>query len=542
MKSSKPFQQQISDFEMNQPRLKTNHVGHASPSTIEPTEMRSGKPVIRYFVSYSHDDEDKKLKGDLLKRLKQSLAIATDYCFIPWDDEEILPGERWHEQIQKAIDHCHFGLLLVSKAFLGSEYIKKHELPAFVASDLTNPEPEKRVIPVALKRVPFDRSIDLKGLEHLQIFHDSDGKTFQERVGRTRDEFTEALFQQILKIVRRYGTLSPAPNSHSQDAKFCAQMEDEIKPGLRKTAQALIVVILQQSDAVTQRLAARFSLGCGNIVNCREQVAGKALDTELDVLLDMARDEQWALINDQDYQGAEVVARFVQAILPVLHESADVENVRARHRLEQGILLELHASHMTIAEIIMAAADRRPAAFVRPRKDTEFTRGLICLAPVPEGGRDRQGEQLLSDLTEELVQSFESGFDERFEPAFESSLWVQSKEGLSGPPKLKSDAERRQYEEKMTKWIRKNLKDKAKEQARKLDAAGCQFTFYFLLGTPPGLTDAERDMQNATLLRLQHKFPEIAFLRLASTLDSSIEELLPYTELPKLLYANPEPR
>ena len=522
---------------MNQPRLTTAPIEQAS-GRVDATEKYNGKPVIRYFVSYSHDDEDKKLKADLLKRLKQSLDIASDYCFELWDDAEILPGERWHQQIQHAIDRCHFGLLLVSKAFLGSAYIKNHELPAFVASDLLNPEPEKRVIPVALKRVPIDRSIDLKGLEHLQIFHDSAGKTFQERSGRTRDEFTEALFQQILKIVRRHGASPPGPTS--QDANPGVPLEVESKPDLRKTAQSLIVVILQQSDTVTLRLAARFGLDCGNIVDCREQVAEQALDTSLDMLLDIARDEQWTMISDGDYQGAEVIARFVQAVLPVLHDSTDVPNVRGWNRLEGGILLELHSSHMTIAEIIMAAADRRPAAFIRPRKDTEFTRGQICLAPVPEGGRDGQGEQMLCDLTVELVQTFESGFDDRFEPAFESSLWFQYKQGLIEPPRHLSEAERQQYEEKMIKWIRKNLKDNAKEQARKLNAADCQFSFYYLLGTPPGLTDADRDTQNATLLRLQHKFPEIAFLRLAPTLDSSMEELLPYTVLLKLLYANRE--
>ncbi len=171
----------------------------ASPA-IELTEMRNGKRLIRYFVSYSH--KDRKLKDELLNRLKDRLNIAREYYFEPWDDEEILPGERWHEQIQEAVGRCHFGLLLVSTAFLGSGYIKDNELPAFVATNLAIPEPDKRVIPVALKRILFNNTIDLKGLEHLQIFHDSAGKTFQERSGdRTRDDFATELFEQILKFV-----------------------------------------------------------------------------------------------------------------------------------------------------------------------------------------------------------------------------------------------------------------------------------------------------------------------------------------------------
>jgi hypothetical protein len=175
---------------------------------MELTEMRDSKPVIRYFVAYAH--EDRKLKDKLLKCLKERLAIAKEYHFDPWDDGEILAGERWHEQIQVAVAHCQFGLLLVSPAFLGSTYIKDHELPAFVTSNLTTPEPEKRAIPVALKRILFDDSIDLKGLKHLQVFHDRAGKSFQNcRDERTRDDFAWELFLQILKIVKRYVMSSP---------------------------------------------------------------------------------------------------------------------------------------------------------------------------------------------------------------------------------------------------------------------------------------------------------------------------------------------
>ena len=461
----------------------------------------------------------------MLKRLKQSLAIANDYCFIPWDDEEIQPGERWHEQIQKAIDRCQFGLLLVSPAFLGSEYIKNHELPAFVASNLTDPEPEKRVIPVALKRVPFDRSIDLKGLEHLQIFHDSDGKTFQERSGRIRDEFAAELFQQILKIVSRYATLPPAPDLHSQSVKFCAPPEDAIKPKVRKTAQELIVVILQQSDAATRRLAARFGLDGGRIVECRLQVAEKTLETlnkPLVELFKIALDEQQALLDERDERGANVVAQLVLSVLPIRHESGDVEGVRA-HRLETGKLVELHASHKTIAELIMARADGRPAAYVRPHDLKEFTGGKACLARVPEGGRDSSGWQFQRDFTEDLVDTFESVIDAQFEYKF-------------------SDYLRRKFtdiddDEDLDVWINEGLRLHAGYHARQFRAVGSDFTYYFLVETPPGFTDADRDAQNAVLLRLKARFPEIAFLRLAPL---SRKELLPYSDLRALLYANRE--
>ncbi|MFO1432359.1 MAG: TIR domain-containing protein [Candidatus Competibacteraceae bacterium] len=180
---------------------------HGAPTrpAIEPPKRRDNKPVIRYFVSYAHDDND--LKDKLLKPLKQRLAIAKDYCFEAWDDGEILPGEHWHEQIQAAVAGCQFGLLLVSPAFLGSQYIQDHELQAFIATNSAEQGPLKRAIPVALKPIPFDKSIDLKGLEQLQVFRDSNRKAFQECSNSiSRDKFASELFQQIFKIVKRYGS------------------------------------------------------------------------------------------------------------------------------------------------------------------------------------------------------------------------------------------------------------------------------------------------------------------------------------------------
>jgi hypothetical protein len=173
-----------------------------SSVAIEPTERREGKLVIRYFVSYAHDD--KALKDKLLKPLKQHLAIAKDYYFEAWDDGEILAGERWHEQIQEAIAHCQFGLLLISPAFLGSVYIQDHELRAFVASNLADPEPGKRAILVALENILFDGSIDLKGLERLQVFQDRAGRAFDAcSTPRTCNDFASELFKYILRIVKR---------------------------------------------------------------------------------------------------------------------------------------------------------------------------------------------------------------------------------------------------------------------------------------------------------------------------------------------------
>lgn len=104
------------------------------------------KRTVRYFVSYAHDDSD--LAAKLLTQLKNQFGASKHYRFQRWQDHDILLGEKWHEQIQNAIEQCDFGLLLVSPAFLSSSYIGEHELPQF-----TNRE--KMCMPVALRAIDF---------------------------------------------------------------------------------------------------------------------------------------------------------------------------------------------------------------------------------------------------------------------------------------------------------------------------------------------------------------------------------------------------
>ncbi|SMF34646.1 WD40 repeat [Azospirillum oryzae] len=162
-------------------------------------EVRDGKPVIRYFVSYAHDDE--ALAFELLKRLEQRLALAPAHVFERWDDRKLEPGQRWREEISKAVERCPVGLLLTSPAFLGSRFITVEELPRFVPRTPNETATGKRAIPIALKRLAFDGSMDLKGLEEVQVFHDNKRRDFQRCTGIQRDDFADGLYAQMLKAV-----------------------------------------------------------------------------------------------------------------------------------------------------------------------------------------------------------------------------------------------------------------------------------------------------------------------------------------------------
>jgi tetratricopeptide (TPR) repeat protein len=154
------------------------------------------KRVVRYFLSYAHDDE--KLPAKLLKELDKQLRACKDFEFQRWQDTDILPGEKWHEEIMAAARQCDFGLLLVSPAFLGSDYIGKNELPLFVGG-------EKPSIPVGLCRIDF-KDHDTKGLEESQIFVHTTPRTrkyFADCSAKVAAEFAHALFGKIIERLKK---------------------------------------------------------------------------------------------------------------------------------------------------------------------------------------------------------------------------------------------------------------------------------------------------------------------------------------------------
>jgi hypothetical protein len=170
--------------------------------TPQAYERIKQKRVIRYFISYAH--QDARLVTKLLALLKPQLAIAKDFQFEAWADNEILAGDKWHYEIKSAISQCQFGLLLVSPGFLASKFVTSEELPSFVGANLLHPTQKKRAIPVSLKLISFDGSMELKGLEKHQIFHDKRGKSFSQCQGSHCEEFAKELFDQIIKIVKSH--------------------------------------------------------------------------------------------------------------------------------------------------------------------------------------------------------------------------------------------------------------------------------------------------------------------------------------------------
>ncbi len=151
------------------------------------------KIQIKVFVSYARANRD--LATRFLQKFKEQASPSKQYQYVFWRDADILVGEKWHDEIQGALAQCDVGFVLVSPAFLGSQYIQDHELPNLLKSR------GKSVIPVLLQPIDLDRH-DLKGVQRTQIFRldrprFASPKAYGECSGAQRNQFALELFRQL---------------------------------------------------------------------------------------------------------------------------------------------------------------------------------------------------------------------------------------------------------------------------------------------------------------------------------------------------------
>ncbi|MDR1806758.1 MAG: hypothetical protein LBR33_02395 [Propionibacteriaceae bacterium] len=164
--------------------------------------MSLAPPItVNLLVSYAHADA--AAKADLLDRLQPNLAnlSAVTAClpgavraqtwpltFSLWDDTLIPAGVVWDDFIRDHVDAATFGLHLLSPSLLTSAYVRDHEIDPFVGPG------HDRTIPVLLKRLPLDGSMDLRGFQRRQIVLGPDGRPYDELARPSeRDAFAQRL-------------------------------------------------------------------------------------------------------------------------------------------------------------------------------------------------------------------------------------------------------------------------------------------------------------------------------------------------------------
>jgi hypothetical protein len=122
-------------------------------------ELMDARPR-QAFISYAHVEEPwKKRLVDALSPLQREGIVEA------WHDGMLLPGDRWDAKILSALADADLVLLLVSRAFLESEYARETEVPLAVERAQSG---HCRLVPIILEscdwtKQPFARYQALPG-------------------------------------------------------------------------------------------------------------------------------------------------------------------------------------------------------------------------------------------------------------------------------------------------------------------------------------------------------------------------------------------
>ena len=292
-----------------------------------------------------------------------------------------------------------------------------------------------------------------------------------------------------------------------------------------ESARKLLRRLLERSDAATSDFAAELGLSCGNISQCREQLVERLLVEKLPLerLFALALSVRDQRRGKKDKVGAQVAQDLMLTILPAIHHAATVSEVRQCKGDVSVRILALPTKLKTLAEIIMAGADRRAALLRPPATRLVFPEGEACLPEPPESGRDADGKQFARDWRAHLLETFDTDL-ERFKGAFQDYLKERFIPGdLRSPGAGISE---------------KELLDTVSAQLRQ--EAGAQdggLTYYFIARMPEN-SEARRKREDI-LAELKLAFPPIAFLRLAGAEPLNVEWER-YGKLRDLLYEDLE--
>lgn len=290
----------------------------------------------------------------------------------------------------------------------------------------------------------------------------------------------------------------------------------------RERARRYLCALLAGSEALTRELA--LALDCGPQI---ATVVDYLLDRTppLEDLFAKVLEIQDRLRTGGDKAGAHLAGDLVLVILPALQQASVIAKVRQDRAAVQVPILAIPTKLKTLAEIIMAAADKRPAECLAPATDSVFPEGRYHLPELPESGRDADGERFREDWRAALIAAFGKD-DGRFAGLFRQYLrerFIQR--DLRSADWI--DAER-----ELRETVAYELKARAEDKRQPV-------TFYFIVSFERDVSADVRRQREADIAALKQEFPHLAFLRLAGEAPL-VEEVRRYGKLRSILYEPPE--
>ena len=149
---------------------------------------------VEVFISYARTDANY-----MAEILDQIINLNNDGITF-WSDRSIRPGQKWDEEIKKKLKEIDVALVLISQAYLDSEYCKETEIPDFIKRNVA-------IVPIMLSRCKWKLHDWLRDRQILP----GEGKTLE---GLYQDyEKRRIIFIAIQEALKEYADESRAEDS-----------------------------------------------------------------------------------------------------------------------------------------------------------------------------------------------------------------------------------------------------------------------------------------------------------------------------------------
>lgn len=280
-----------------------------------------------------------------------------------------------------------------------------------------------------------------------------------------------------------------------------------------KKVKGELVKALGRSPAAVEALIEQEPLGIGDDIASldgaqrAEQLAACLLETDIRVAVEALRRAHRSLYegekpSEQQTKAAEIVTEVAQRLVPALYDYGVVQWTRSQQRGGGGaVLMLLPAGIKTVAEIIMAGADKRATRFRHRTSENDQPEGELSLPQLPECGIDPSRVKVREALQNHLLKKFNPGEMENFRRTVDDYLLASFARPESGAPE-------RTRQERIT--LTADLLESMRRDREQ--------TFYMLFYLPD---DAEgQNAMRALIQSLQDDYRALMFL----CLDRSFEQ------------------
>ena len=167
--------------------------------------MANDPARTKVFISYSH--KDKRWLEQIQVHLR---PLEREGIVDRWDDTRIRTGQKWKEEIDKALSEAKVAVLLISPDFLASDFVVEDELPPILAAQ----EKEGLVVmPLLLSPSLFT---DTKVLSQFEAINNP-SKTLSEFKTPGRGRILVRLAREIRDVLEKEQDIQPERNtSHGE--------------------------------------------------------------------------------------------------------------------------------------------------------------------------------------------------------------------------------------------------------------------------------------------------------------------------------------